>query len=280
MNARICWAFALGVALGLVAVCNAQSGAKKISWLKSLEAAMAAAKERKCLVMVDFFTDGCAWCKKLDSEVYPDARVVKAVSKMASVRVNAEKEGKDAAAKYKVDAYPTVVFLDAQGEVWGRLPGYAPPEHFAKAAVEVANGFRDFPVLSERLAKNPNDAETALQLAILYAVRSDGASAEGMLAKAESGGSARLAAAYNAVGDCYQGLEEFPKARGFFEKAITAAKDGHDLAYARLSIAACFVAEDAPKEATPYLEAVIAQKDIPNSMKTDAKDMLKAVKGG
>ena len=105
-----------------------------------------------------------------------------------------------------------------------------------------------------------------------------------MLARAEAADpkleSKFLAGAYNAIGDYYQGLEKLPEARGYFEKGIKASKTGRDAAYARISIAACLMSERKPKDAAPYLEAILAQKDAPQDIATDAKRMLAQVNAG
>jgi thiol:disulfide interchange protein len=93
--------------------------------------AVALAKKEKKIVMIDFYTDWCGWCKELDKKTWSDAKVQKLLSdKTISIKLNAEKEGSKAAARYKVNAFPTIVFVDGDGKEVGKLIGYRPPDKF------------------------------------------------------------------------------------------------------------------------------------------------------
>ena len=87
------------------------------------EALERARNERK-LVLVDVYTDWCGWCKKLDKEVFADARVAAAARDLIAVRVNAEKGGEKVAERFDVQGYPTVLFVDGAGKVVKRVDGY------------------------------------------------------------------------------------------------------------------------------------------------------------
>ena len=100
----------------LVAVAGVSA---EIQWAKTYAAAQKTAKAQNKLIMVDFYTDWCSWCKKLDADTYPNAKVVAYSSKLVSVKVDAEKEGVELAKRYKVQGYPTILFLDANGELFG-----------------------------------------------------------------------------------------------------------------------------------------------------------------
>lgn len=95
----------------------------EIQWQPSFAAAMSAAKKSGKPVMVNFYTDWCGYCKKLDSEVYTDFGVISESVNFVSVKVNAEK-APDLAKKYEVDGFPTILWLDTKGTTLERLPGY------------------------------------------------------------------------------------------------------------------------------------------------------------
>lgn len=90
----------------------------------SFDEALARARSEKRLVLVDVYTDWCGWCKKLDKEVFSDARVAAAARDLVAVRVNAEDGGEKVAERYEVNGFPTILFVDGSGTVVKRIEGY------------------------------------------------------------------------------------------------------------------------------------------------------------
>ena len=111
----------------------AASGSTKVTFA-SLEfsSALSLAKKENRLVMVDFYTDWCGWCKKLDKETYGDARVAEALRDVISIKVNAEKGGEAVAEQYRVRGFPTVIFVSGSGEVVRRVEGYVGADEMLK----------------------------------------------------------------------------------------------------------------------------------------------------
>lgn len=96
--------------------------------------ALAQAKKDEKLVMLDFTTSWCGWCKKLNADTFSQAKVQKyLMDKAISIKVDGDRE-KDLVRKYKVRGYPTLVFVDADGEEVGRIVGYRPPDLFLQTA--------------------------------------------------------------------------------------------------------------------------------------------------
>ncbi len=95
-------------------------------------AALSRAKKENRLVMVDFYTDWCGWCKKLDKETYGDARVADALRDVISIKVNAEKGGEAVAERYRVRGFPTVIFVSSSGEVVRKVEGYVEADEMLK----------------------------------------------------------------------------------------------------------------------------------------------------
>jgi len=102
----------------------AGAAASAVGWERDLDAAFRRASTEKKLVMVDFYTDWCGWCKRFDQTTLTDGAVLKAMSHVVPVRLNAEREGAREASRLRVDGYPTIVFLSVSGEEVGRIPGY------------------------------------------------------------------------------------------------------------------------------------------------------------
>lgn len=94
------------------------------SWQELLDAAR---KQRK-LIFVDVYTDWCPPCKQMDKEIFPLKEVGDTYNSMfLNYRLDAEKgEGVAIAGKYSVKAYPTYLYLNAEGTLLHRAVGFQP----------------------------------------------------------------------------------------------------------------------------------------------------------
>jgi len=96
----------------------------------SFEAATKAAASDGKLVLVDFFTTWCGPCKQLDAQTWSDPAVGKLVGEKAvALKIDAEKQS-DLAARYRIDAYPTMLLLKTDGTEVDRLVGFREPAQF------------------------------------------------------------------------------------------------------------------------------------------------------
>ncbi|MCB9854449.1 MAG: thioredoxin fold domain-containing protein [Phycisphaerales bacterium] len=106
----------------------------------SYPAAVRKAQAESKVVMIDFYTTWCPPCKMLDSRTWPNADVQKWLAKHAvSIKVDAE-ASKEFADRFKVRAYPTIVFVRPDGTVLDRLVGFHNPTNFIEAAEGVLSG--------------------------------------------------------------------------------------------------------------------------------------------
>ena len=85
----------------------------------SLEAALKLAKEQNKLVFMDCYTTWCGPCVHLTKNIFPIKEVGDFYNaNFINVKFDMEKDaGIGIAKKYHVRAYPTLLFLDANGEV-------------------------------------------------------------------------------------------------------------------------------------------------------------------
>lgn len=85
------------------------------------------AKAENKLVFVDFYTTWCLPCKLMTQDVFPDRRLGEFMNEnFVSYKVNAEQgNGVNLATLYSIEGYPTLLFLDAQGNVLERKLGAA-----------------------------------------------------------------------------------------------------------------------------------------------------------
>ena len=107
-----------------------------ISWKDNLDIALKEAKQHQVPVMIDFYTNWCRWCKELDRNTYSDGNINELSTHFICVKLDAEKYP-EAAVKYSVTGYPTIVFLNKDGSVNSRIIGYRDAGPFRKAMESV-----------------------------------------------------------------------------------------------------------------------------------------------
>ena len=94
---------------------------------EDLSAILKQAKAQNKLVFVDVYTTWCLPCKMMDRDVFTHKETADAInSKFISYRVDAEQDnGLIVSFNYDVTKFPTLLFLDAEGEVLERKEGAA-----------------------------------------------------------------------------------------------------------------------------------------------------------
>jgi len=132
------------------------ANAAGIPWAGSWDSAVAQASKNSKPIMVDLYTTWCVWCKRLDSDVYPNGKVVAATTAFVAVKLDAEKLGKDIATRNHVTGYPTILFTDASGALLGRIVGYEPPADFISSLKLVLADMKDVPSLEKKVKQNPS----------------------------------------------------------------------------------------------------------------------------
>ena len=119
---------------------NVQSSGKeqgivfeKMPWAKVLEKAK---KENK-LIFFDAYASWCGPCKMLQKNVFTRADVADVFNKkFINVKYDMEiGEGESLARVYPLQAYPTLMFINANGKIVQQVVGYQSPE----ALIQIGN---------------------------------------------------------------------------------------------------------------------------------------------
>jgi thioredoxin 1 len=102
--------------------------------------ALSKAKAENKLVFMDAYTSWCGPCKMMKQNTFPDAMVGKVFNeKYVSVAIDMEAgEGIELAQKYQVQGYPTLLFLDAEGNIIKNELGYRDPAGLIALSNDIA----------------------------------------------------------------------------------------------------------------------------------------------
>lgn len=127
-----------------------------------------AGKEGKNL-FVDFYATWCVPCKKMEKTVFTRPEVGEYFNKkFVCMQLDAEKpENVESAKLYKVEAFPTMVFIAPDGKMISILSGYHDGEELIKGAKTAVGDIIGVPQLYENYRKDKNNLK--LQQEILQA---------------------------------------------------------------------------------------------------------------
>jgi len=104
---------------------NAKRALAPLAFGHDFEAALAQAKREGKRLLVDFETTWCGPCKQMDGWVYTAAKVVDAAKagNVIAVKVDGD-DHPELKKRFGVEAFPTMILLDAEGTELGRNVGY------------------------------------------------------------------------------------------------------------------------------------------------------------
>jgi thioredoxin-like negative regulator of GroEL len=150
---------------------------QEIEWRQDYATARREAAEKNLPLVIDFGTENCFWCKKLDATTFHEPAVADLMrQRFIPLRIDAEKDP-DLATKLRVESYPTVVLAAADGKILDVQVGFidAPgfQEKLQRVLAAVSNPewmTRDYEAAAKAIAAS----DYARAIALLRSVIEDG----------------------------------------------------------------------------------------------------------
>jgi thiol-disulfide isomerase/thioredoxin len=128
---------------------------------KTWEEVLSIAEKENKIVFLDAYTTWCGPCKKMSREVFPLAQVGDYFNdKFINVKMDMEKEeGQRVARKYGIRAFPTLLFVNSDGEVMHRVAGFKSEKNLLKLANDANNPTRQLAYMNKKYDGGNREAE-------------------------------------------------------------------------------------------------------------------------
>lgn len=262
----------------VAALCTAAvsaATAQGMSYAANWNTAKAQAAKQNKLVLIEFWTTWCGYCKQMRASTLIDKNVVAKSKGLVPLRMNAEAEGKDLAKKYDVSSYPAYIFVDSQGTVFGRMQGASGPTDFQKGMSQSMQRYKDFTTLTAKVKKNPKDGESFAGLAVINGARGSVEVAEAQAKKAESVGykGPKLAAAWVSIGEGARTRNRLPGAIAYYQKSLKYPGTPKDVSYAHYGIAVLSGQLGRKSDALKHVRLALNTKGAPKDVINAAKEL-------
>jgi thiol-disulfide isomerase/thioredoxin/YHS domain-containing protein len=152
----------------------------EIAWSEDLAGTMELAQRTGKPVLIHFYGDHCPPCRMLEKKAFKDPQLIAAIGEhVLAVRINAERDTK-MAARFRVNRWPTDVYLHPNGEEIYRNISAQDPSAYERTVIKVAEKNQRFVGQHKSKTSEPMTEETNTR------VRASLASGRPMTAEASS----------------------------------------------------------------------------------------------
>ncbi len=141
-----------------------EAPAQELRWRHDYSAARKESAATGKPMLLDFGTEACTWCKKLDATTFRNPAIVAQLNeRFIPIKIDAEREAKLTEA-VQIDSFPTLLLVSSDGKILSRHVGYADTHQMAGFLAKAPAG-----------APAPSQAPLALSpaAALLKAARSE-----------------------------------------------------------------------------------------------------------
>lgn len=147
--------------------CYRPGGHGRLDWFKGTwDELLAEAKRSDRIIFVDFWTEWCSWCKRLEKDTLSNDDVVREMKDVLCFSVNGEsEEGAPLVERFGIRTYPSLVFLDPTGEQRDFIGQYLPPKPFLAEVRRIKRNEGTISSLRARIEAAPDDLEARYEYA-------------------------------------------------------------------------------------------------------------------
>ncbi|MBZ0180774.1 MAG: DUF255 domain-containing protein [Melioribacteraceae bacterium] len=143
----------IAVVLFFISFISISAKGSELEWL-SYNDGLNKAKNEKKILLIDFYTDWCGWCKKMDANTYTNKKVIDYLNKyFVVVKLNPEKDkglvyegqnltGAQFAQMAGVSGYPSTGFFHNGVDFMGVIPGYLDDAQFIDLLTKVVDAVK------------------------------------------------------------------------------------------------------------------------------------------
>jgi thiol-disulfide isomerase/thioredoxin len=123
--------------------------------------ALQKAKSSNKTLFIDAYTTWCGPCKMMSKNVFPDKTVADFYNnQFVNLKLDMENgEGPDVAARYGVVAYPTLLFLDGNGQLIHKALGFQDVKEFIEVGKTALNGDKTLSSWTNKYEKGNREAQ-------------------------------------------------------------------------------------------------------------------------
>lgn len=142
-----------------------------IKWETDWQHTLKTAIVEKQPVFMDFYTDWCPPCKKLNAVTFKDAAVIEYFKKenYVLIKVNPEKD-QVAESTFKVYSYPTLIVFNPDGTELDRMLGYKDPKELIKSLEDLKEGIGTLDDLLNRYKKCNKEDKSIAKFELMFAI--------------------------------------------------------------------------------------------------------------
>jgi len=147
------------------------AGTDGINWQSDWKTVLKTAAEKKQPVFMDFYTDWCPHCKRLDADTFVDKKMIDYFNKENFVMLKVNPEIDRAAENtFNVFSYPTLVIFKHDGTEWDRMLGFKSPDDLIAALDNLKKGIGTLDDLLGKYKKLDKEDKSDNKFELMFAV--------------------------------------------------------------------------------------------------------------